>query len=233
MTSFLHPTGRHRGLRGGDGIAGELVGIDGCGSAQFRGGRYARPARAGIESDEPREGAGRRPRNRDGHRPSGRCRCGHRTELEPAVRRSCGDILGRNGIGGAQGQLRGGGAIKGRWRSEGRVQHPNALARGRAAIGYIEILFPPDGTGSSCPRRDTPDEHVTSANGRRSDTGWKGIFERQVSGQQISLDGELLQTAQVLDPQRKLAGQPVTCQVQVCEVGQVSEFGRYRPSETV
>ena len=181
MTRFLHPTGRHRGLRGGDGIAHELVGIDGCGSAQFGGGRYARPSRPGIESDEPREGAGRRPRDRDGHCPAARCRSGHRTELEPVHRRGCGDILGGNRIGGAQGQFRGGGAIKGRRRSESRVQHPNALSRRRAAIRHIKILFPPDGRGSSCPRRDTPDPHAASANGRRSDAGGKGILERQVS----------------------------------------------------
>ena len=166
MTGFLHPTGRHSGLRGGDGIAGEFVGIDGCGSAQFRGGRYASPASAGIESDEPREGARRRSRNRDGHRPAGRCRSGHRTELEPVHRRGRGDVLGGNCIGGAQGQLRGGRAVKGGWRRESRVQLPNALSGGSAARGQGKIFFSHDDTVCSCPGRETPDEHVTSANGR-------------------------------------------------------------------
>ena len=71
------------------------------------------------------------------------------------------------------------------------------------------------------PVRDTSDPHATSANGRRGDTGGKGRLVRQVSGQRISLDGELLQTVQVLDPQRKFARQPVIEYVQVLEVGQV------------
>ena len=226
MTSLVYPTSPHGGLRGGDGIAHELVGIDGCGSAQFRGGRYACPASAGIESDESREGAGRRSRNRDGHRSAGRCRSGHRTELEPVHRRGCGDVGVGNGIGGAQGQLRGGRAVKRGWRRESCVQHPNALSRGSAAIGQGKILFPSKFVETiprtharmSCPLRDTPDPHVVhqrvtgkSANRHPSHTGGKGIIERQVSGQPISLDGESTETAQILDPQRKFAGQLVMC----------------------
>ena len=217
MTRLVRPAGRHRGLRGGDGIAHELVGIDGCGSAQFGGGRYARPATAGIESNKSREGAGRRPRNRGGHRPSARCRSGQRTELQPVHRRGRGDVLRGNGIGRAQGQLRGGGAIKGGWRSENRVQLPNALSRRRTARGQWQIFFPGNGNVRSCPRRDTPDPHVVihgmvsgnSANLRTQHTGGKGILERQVSGQPISLDFDLKQSVHVLDPQRKFAGQPV------------------------
>ena len=166
MTRLIRPPGPHRGLRGGGGVAHERAGIDGCGSAQFRGGRYARPASAGIESDESREGAGRWPRNRDGHRSAGRCRSGHRPKLEPVHRRGRGDVLVGNGVGGAQGQLRGSRAVKGGWRRESRVQHPNALARGRAAIRQGKIFFSHDDTVCSCPGRETPDEHVTSANGR-------------------------------------------------------------------
>ena len=54
-----------------------------------------------------------------------------------------------------------------------------------------------------------------------------------MSGQPISLDSDPNQTAQVLDPQRKFAGQMVILQVQIPEAGQVSEFGWYWPSEIV
>ena len=231
MTSFLHPTGRHSGLRGGDGIAGERAGIDGRGSYQVGGGRHVRRASCAVIESSSRGGAcrRRRQRNRDGNRPcgSGCCRCGQRPELEPAVRRGRGDVLVGNGIGRPQGHLRLGRRVAERtsnrgWRSENRVQHPNALARGSAARGQWQILFPHDDTVRSCPRRDTPNEHVASANSRTTHlrntdsvndhsthTGRKGVLERQISGQPISIDGEVTKIAQVLDPQRKFARQPV------------------------
>ena len=212
MTRFLHPLGCHRGLRGGDVVAGERGGIDGRGSGQLGGGRHARWASSAVIESSSRGGARRRrrQRNRCGHRPAGRCRSGHRTELELAHRRGRGYVLCGNGIGRAQGHLRLGRrvaelAANGGWRRENRVQHPNALTRRSAARGQGKIFFSHDGAVGSCPPGDTPDPHAASADGRRSDTRGKGILERQMSGQTISLDGELRQAAQVLDPPRKFA----------------------------
>ena len=212
MTSFLHPPGRHRGLRGRDGSAGERAGIDGRSSGQLGGGRHARWASCAVIESSSRGGTRRRrrQRNRGGHRPSGRCRSGQRTELQLVHRRGCSDVLGWNGIGRAQGHLRLCRRVaeltsNGGWRIENRVQHPNALARGSAARGQWQILFPsniserirPTIFRYICPRGDTPDPHVfragrvtgNSANLRPIHTGGKGILERrQVSGQQISLD---------------------------------------------
>ena len=189
MTRLVHPTGPHRGLRGGDVVAGERGGIDGRGSGQLGGGRHARRASCAVIESRSSGGARRRrgQRNRGGHRPAGRCRSGHRTELELVCRRGRGDICGGNGIGGTQGHFRlgrrgVGRAANGGGRRENRVQYPNALSRGSAAIGQGKIFFSHDGAVRSCPRRDTPDPHAAASNGRRSDTGGKGIIKRQVSG---------------------------------------------------
>ena len=212
--------------------------------------RYASTRCAGIESNESRGGGGRRPRNRDGHRPTGRCRSGHRTELESVRRRGRGDVLCGDGIGRAQGQLRGGRRVgertsNGGGRHENRVQRPNALCGGRAAIGQVKLFFPrnqiaiiePTKGRFTCPLRDTPDPQRVGvwrfSNDRIGYTGGKGILERQVPGQQISGEGEAPQTAQVLDPQRKCTGEPVPCEEQIGEVGELSEFGWYLPSKSV
>ena len=190
-------------------ITGDCVGVEGFGLSQITSViRIARRARwAVVESGELcRAGSSRSSRNRYGHHPSGRYLGGQRLELELVLFHGRGEVLLGNGIGRAQGQPRTGRPARFEvYRIENRIHRPNALGRGRAAIGQIQIFFPPDDSVRSCPPRDTPDPHAASANGRRSDTRGKGILERQVSGQQIFLDGEQHQTVQVLDPQRKFA----------------------------
>ena len=201
-------------------ITGDCVGVEGFGLSQITSViRIARRARwAVVESDELcRAGSSRSSRNRYGHHPAGRYLGGQRLELELVLFHGRGEVLLGNGIGGAQGQPRTGRIARFEaYRIENRIHRPNALGRRRAAIGQWQIFFPPDDSVSSCPRGDTPNPHVgvgrvtiRSANVRLRIPGGKGIRERQVSGQPISLDFEILQTAQVLDPQRKSPGQPV------------------------
>ena len=213
-------------------VTGDCVGVEGFGLIQITSViRIARRAQwAVVESGELcRAGGSRSPRNRYGHHPSGRYLGGQRLELELVLFHGRGEVLLGNGIGRAQGQPRTGRPARFEaYRIENRVQHPNALARRRAASGQGKIFFPsnmserirPTIFRYICPRRDTPNPHVfpaaerintaNPANLRVAHPGGKGILERrQMSGQQISLDADLKQTVHVLDPQRKSAGQPV------------------------
>ena len=106
MTRHGRPPDHRRGRRGdgapaADRLASrecEFLGQMGCGG---RGACWA--SCAAIESNEGRGGGGRRPCNRYGYRTCGRYVSVQRTEPEFARSGGRGDVVGRDGIGRAQG----------------------------------------------------------------------------------------------------------------------------------